>query len=257
MLKTGHHLSADEIRSRYDALTHRGGLGLEFIGRVLALAGDLTGLRILDVGCGKGELLAEIAARYPGSERYGVDLSTARLREAAERSGLRVTLVEADIQKALPFPGAFFDRTFCTETLEHLKDPDRCLREIGRILKADGRAILTVPNATGFAPFHRLGPVIPGRWLRGKLLPYEHPSNTDQPIDTCFAYGEIMSLVRGGGFVVEAVHGSRYFRYLQMLPLFRDLYRLVYPAVEWVMPKLGGQRFAYNLLLRCRKAEVA
>lgn len=253
MLKTGHHLSADEIRSRYDALTHQGGLGPEFIGRVLALAGDLTGLRILDVGCGKGELLAEIAARYPGSERYGVDLSTARLREAAERSGLRVTLVEADIQKVLPFPGAFFDRIFCTETLEHLKDPERCLREIGRILKADGRAILTLPNATGFAPFHRLGKFIPGRWLRGKLLPYEHPSNTDQPIDTCFDYREILELVRAGGFAVEAIDGYRYFRYLQMLPLVRNLYHWVYPAVEWAMQGVGGVRFAYNLLLRCRK----
>lgn len=257
MLKTGHHLSDEEIRARYDALSHRGGLGPEFLGRVLALAGDLTGLVVLDVGCGKGELLAELAARYPGAELYGVDLSTARLREAAERGALKVILAEADVQKSIPFPGGFFDRIFCTETLEHLKDPERCLREVGRVLRADGRAIVTVPNATGFAPFHRLGPVIPGRWLRGRLLPYEHPSNTDQPIDTCFTYGEIMRLIRAGGFEVEATGGYRYFRYLQMLPLVRDLYRLVYPAVERVMPTLGGDRFAYNLLLRCRKPSTA
>lgn len=254
MLKTGHDLSDDEIRVRYDALTHRGGLGPEFIRRVLALAGDLTGLRILDVGCGKGELLAEIAAHFPTSELYGVDLSTARLREAAERAGLRVTLAEADIQNSIPFPAVFFHRIFCTEALEHLKEPERCLAEMRRVLKADGRVIVTVPNATGFAPFHRLAPLIPGRWLRGRLLPYEHPSNTDQPIDTCFVYGEIMRLIRAGGFEVEAIHGYRYLRYLQLLPLVRDLYGWVYPAVERVLPALSGQRFAYNLLLRCRKS---
>jgi ubiquinone/menaquinone biosynthesis C-methylase UbiE len=254
MLKTGHHLSDEEIRSGYEALVGRGGLGPEFIERVLALAGDSTGLKILDVGCGKGELLAEICARFPASEVHGVDFSTARLRDASRRVGLQVALKEADIQKALPFPDASFDRIFCTETLEHLKEPHRCLREMGRVLKADGRMILTIPNASGFAPFNRLGPLIPGRWLRGKLLPYEHPSNTDQPIDTCFAFKEIMELVRVGGFEVEAAAGYRYFRYLQMLPAVRDVYRWIYPGVEWALPKLCGERFAYNLLLRCRKA---
>lgn len=253
MLKTGHHLSDDEIRVGYEALPHRGSLGPEFIRRVLELAGILTGLRILDVGCGKGELLEEITARCAECDLFGVDFSTTRLREASHRVGLRVTLVEADIQKALPFPQAFFDRIFCTETLEHLKAPERCLREIARVLRADGRAILTVPNATGFAPFHRLGSLIPGRWLRAKFLPYEHPSNTDQPIDTCFGYREIVALVQAGGFEIEALRGYRYFRYLQMLPLLRKPYGKVYPAVEWVMPRIGGVRFAYNLLLRCRK----
>lgn len=39
---------------------------------------------------------------------------------------------------------------------------------------------------------------------------------------------------------------------LEILPLVRDLYRLVYPAVERLMPRFGGERFAYNLLLKCR-----
>lgn len=256
MLKTGHDLSDDEIRSRYEAV-ERGSQGPEFIQRVLALAGNLAGLKILDVGCGKGELLAEIAARYAPRDLYGADFSTARVRDASRRVGLKVTLVEADIQKGLPFCEAVFDRIFCTDTLEHLKDPARGLREIGRVLKTDGRVILTAPNATGFAPFHRLGPLIPGRWLRGRLLPYEHPSNTDQPIDTCFVYSEIMKLVRAGGLEVEAMGGYRYFRYLQMLPVVRALYGWIYPGVERVLPKLAGERFAYILFLRCRKAALA
>ncbi len=254
MLKTGHHLSDDQIRARYETLQQRGSLGPDFIRRVLLLAGDLTGLKVLDVGCGKGELLREIRTRYANVELHGVDFSTARLREASHLIGPQVALLEADIQEALPFPEAFFDQIMCTETLEHLKEPTRCLQEIRRILKGDGRVILTLPNATGFAPFHHLSSFVPGRWLRRKLLPYEHPCNTDQPIDTCFVYREILELVRAGGFKIEAIDGYRYFRYLQMLPLIRDLYRRAYPAVERVMPRVGAVRFAYNLLLRCRKA---
>lgn len=253
MLKTGHDLSDEEIRSRYGTLLHRGCQGPELIERVLALAGDLSGLKVLDVGCGKGELLTEISRRYARGELYGVDFSTGRIREAAQGVGLMVSLAEADIQRGLPFRARAFDRVFCTDTLEHLRQPESCLREIWRVLKPDGRVILSVPNATGFAPFHRLGPFIPGRWLRGKLLPYEHPSNTDQPIDTCFVYREIMELVRAGEFDVEGMRGYRYLRYLQMLPVVRDIYRCIYGVVESVLPRLTGERFAYIVLMRCRK----
>jgi SAM-dependent methyltransferase len=254
MLKTGHDRSDEEIRACYETLARLGGLGAEFFQRVLTLAGDLKGLKILDVGCGRGELLAEIAGRCADCGLYGVDVSIPRLRNVPPPIAAKVRLVTADLQKPLPFHDAVFDRVFCTETLEHLRVPERCLREIVRVLRPDGRLILTLPNATGFAPFHRLGFLIPGRWLRAKLLPYEHPYNTDQPIDTCFVYREIMDLVRRGGLEIEAVCGYRYFRYLQMLPVVRDLYRRIYPMVEWLMPKVGGVGFAYNLLLRCRRA---
>jgi ubiquinone/menaquinone biosynthesis C-methylase UbiE len=256
MLKTGHHLSNDEIRARYEDLTHRGDLGPEFLRRVVALAGSLEGLRILDLGCGTGGLLTEIAARQDNCELYGVDFSLTSLQEAANRLAANAILLEADIQ-ALPFPGTFFDRIFCTETLEHLKHPASCFYEIIRVLKDDGLAIVTIPNATGFAPFHLLGPLIPGRWLKSRLLPYEHPSNTDQPIDTLYGYDEIVNLIRTGGLRIDTVDGYRYFRYLQMLPVVRNMYRLMYPLVERLLPKIKGVRFAYNLLLRCSKASIS
>jgi SAM-dependent methyltransferase len=252
VLKTGHQLDDAAIRARYERLGHRGGLGHAFARRVVALAGR-PGHRVADIGCGTGELLGELAAMWPDSELVGVDFAASRLRAAAAAAP-PVTLVDADLGAPLPFGDAAFDTVFCTEVLEHLKDPVGALREIRRVLAAGGRLTLSVPNATGFAPFHRLGGLVPGAWLRGKLLPYEHPLVTDQPIDTCFVYREIVDLVRAAGFTIELVRGYRYFRYLEMLPVVRDLYTPVTPLLERALPRVGGVRFAYNLLLRCRKA---
>jgi SAM-dependent methyltransferase len=250
MLKTGHQLDDATIRARYEHLGHRGGLGRPFARRVIALAGR-PGRRVADIGCGTGQLLGELATAWPASELVGVDFAASRLRTAAAAAP-PVTLVDADLGGPLPFGDGAFDMVFCTEVLEHLKNPLGALREIRRILTPGGRLTLSVPNATGFAPFHRLGPLVPGGWLRGKLLPYEHPANTDQPIDTCWTFGEILTMVATGGFTVEARDGLAYFRYLEMLPVVRNVWRPLIPAVERMLPRLGGTRFAYHVLLRCR-----
>ena len=255
MLKTGHDLTDAEIRRAYDRLPHVGRIGGDFLTRVLDVAGDLGGLRVLDVGAGRGELLAAISTRAPTARRWGLELSPERAGRARAADASRI--VVADIGPGLPFAASSFDRVFCLETLEHLKRPAECLREIVRVLAPGGRVILSLPNATGFTPFHRLGALLPGRWLKGKLLPYEHPLNTGQPIDTCLDFAEILALVLDAGLDIETVRGYRYFRYLEMLPGTRRLYPWLGRTFERLMPRVGGVRFAYNLIVRCRVARGA
>lgn len=255
MLRTGEHLSKPEIAAAYAALGERRGLGEKFRSRVLELAGDLGSKKVLDVGCGYGELLSQAASAYQDAEFFGIDYSPERVKE----SGLaRVKTQRVDIEEErFPFEDAFFDVIFCTEVLEHLREPAGCFREIRRVLKTGGRAIFTVPNGDGFFPFNRFPGIVPGRWLRSKLLPYEHPENTDQPVDTCFEYEEIIGLIKGGGFSVEKISGWRYFRYLQMLPVFRIFYGLLEAPLEAFMNRFGSKRYAYNLFLVCSKSDGA
>ena len=152
MLKTGYNLTKEEIVKKYNVLNQRRGLGKEFNKRVISLAGNLKGKRILDAGCGYGELLVEIAKSYPDSHLYGVDLVDVRIKEVSEKSG-KITIKKGDIQEKIPFEDNYFDLVFCTETLEHLKSPDHCLQEIIRVLKKAGFIVLTMPNGTGFWPF--------------------------------------------------------------------------------------------------------
>ncbi len=255
MLKTGYNLTKEEIVQKYNVLNQRRGLGEEFNQRVISIAGDLSNKKILDAGSGYGELLMEIAKKHPSSHLYGVDLINVRTKEVSEKLA-GIVLKNGDIQEKIPFENNFFDFVFCTETLEHLKNPDCCLREIKRVLVNNGWIIITVPNATGYWPFcylSYLGSLIPTKWLRSRLLPYEHPLNTDQPIDTCYSYEEIIELICRNGLQTKRIDGWRYFRYLQMFPLIRDIYKILYPFVEWFLPKIKMERFAYSLFFLCRK----
>lgn len=255
MLKTGYRLSNKEIVAAYARLGERRGLGPVFVGKALALAGDLRSKKVLDVGCGYGALLGKAAELCAGAELYGIDFSPERVEEAGRAE---VKTIKVDIEaERFPFDDESFDVVFCTEVLEHLREPAGCLSEIRRVLKKNGKVVFSVPNGDGFFPFNRCPALIPGTWLRRKLLPYEHPSNTDQPVDTCYEYGEIIEMIEGGGFLIERTYGWRYFRYLQMLPILRVFYRLLEAPFELLMNRLGLKRYAYNLFLVCSVPRVA
>lgn len=255
MIKTGYRLSKAEIVAAYDKLGERRGLGPVFVGKALGLAGDLAAKKILDVGCGYGALLGKAAELSPGAELYGIDFSPERIKEAGQAE---VKTFKVDIEaERFPFGDGFFDTVFCTEVLEHLREPAGCLNEIRRVLKKGGKVVFSVPNGDGFFPFNRFPALIPGAWLRRKLLPYEHPANTDQPVDTCYEFAEIIKLVESGGFLIESTYGWRYFRYLQMLPIFRVVYGFLEAPFERLMNRLDLKKYAYNLFLVCSAGESA
>jgi ubiquinone/menaquinone biosynthesis C-methylase UbiE len=106
------------------------------------------GSKVLDVGCGAGQLVAELNRR--GYEAWGVDISEAMVnhaREQYESDRFRV----ADIEQ-LPFSDNSFDGIVCLGVLEYLNQDDAALREMWRVLKPGGRAIITTPSS--ICPFY-------------------------------------------------------------------------------------------------------
>ncbi len=244
MIKTGHHLPSDEVTRRYEGLRGHRGMSLEFYDRVLDVAGSLAGLRVLDVGCGDGILLEKAVTRWPTAELWGVDFVVPE--KPVWTHGIR--LVVADLRGDLPFRSRCMDLVISTETLEHLVDPDRCLKEMVRLLRPGGRVVVSIPNATGYFPFHYLGWWIPTRTLRRKFLPYEHPANTEQPVDTMFEFPEIMDLVHRNSLGIQRLVGYRYFRYLLGLRFIGRPYGAFIRWMEPFLERIGAQRFAYNLI---------
>jgi SAM-dependent methyltransferase len=101
------------------------------------------GMRVLDVGCGRGEIVRHCAGL--GIRAYGVDYAPVALRMAQDAGDV----YQADA-KWLPFPTAFFDRVLMFDIVEHLHpwELDQALAEARRVLCHDGRLIIhTAPNA--------------------------------------------------------------------------------------------------------------
>jgi ubiquinone/menaquinone biosynthesis C-methylase UbiE len=117
-----------------------------------ALASVTPGRRVLDVGCGRGEILRHCARL--GAEAYGIDYAPVALDMASKvvadekQSPGKTGVAQADA-KILPFPTQSFDRALIFDVVEHLFpwELDLCLAEIRRVLKPGGVIIVhTAPN---------------------------------------------------------------------------------------------------------------
>ena len=99
------------------------------------------GARVLDVGCGTGEIVARLAARFPGASFVGVDLEEPHLERARARCasfGSRVRFERGDAL-ALQFGDAQFDLAVCRHLLQAVPEARRVLREMVRTLRPGGR----------------------------------------------------------------------------------------------------------------------
>ena len=87
---------------------------------MLALAGDVTGRRILDAGCGAGPLSA--ALRDRGADVTGIDASSGMVALARRRLGDEADLRVADLGDPLPFADGAFDDVVASLVLHYLED---------------------------------------------------------------------------------------------------------------------------------------
>jgi SAM-dependent methyltransferase len=135
------------------------------------------GRRVLDLGCRDGALTQ---AYLDGNEIVGVDAD----REAlAEASRLGIETKWADLDQPLELPDAGFDVVVAGELLEHLRDPQRLVSEVRRVLRPGGTFVASVPNA------YR---------LKGRLLfLLGRPPENDPTHLQMFSAGDVRTLLDG------------------------------------------------------------
>jgi SAM-dependent methyltransferase len=115
--------------------------------QVLDVALPQPGERVLDVACGTGVLARRVAPLVGSNGQVvGLDLSPDMLavaRVLAEREGLAIDWHEGRAE-ALPFADASFDLVVCQHGLQFIPDKPTAVAELRRVLRENGRAVITV-----------------------------------------------------------------------------------------------------------------
>jgi demethylmenaquinone methyltransferase / 2-methoxy-6-polyprenyl-1,4-benzoquinol methylase len=155
----------DRVAGRYDVLNSvmTAGLHHRWRERAAALTGLGPGEAALDVCCGTGDLALELAGHVaPGGRVVGSDFSEPMLdlarEKAAERGADGVRFEWADALE-LPYDAERFDAVTVGFGVRNLADLDRGLREMARVLKPGGRAVIleiTQPTRPPLSLFYSL-----------------------------------------------------------------------------------------------------
>lgn len=122
------------------------------------------GSRVLDLGCGTGELLEHLI-KQRGCTGYGVELDDANLLACMKRG---VNVIQRNLEEGLSiFEDQSFDVVLQLETLQHLRNAEAMLKETARVGKL---GIVSFPN---FAHWPNRLQVLAGRMPVTRALPYE------------------------------------------------------------------------------------
>jgi len=202
--------------------------------RFLELLEEKKNTRILDIGCGAGDLLLMLKERgFQNAE--GLDYSR-KAKTFAEKRGLVITL--CDIEKGQPSLKRKFDVIILGDILEHTFEPEFFLKKTKNLLKENGWLLISVPNAgwylngillTLFPQFLRLSPAF-GVW-----------THCNQ-----FTFYTLKKILRDSGFRIVRLVGvplvqprpkkekisKKIVKFILKLPIkFTDLFSNLYPPI--------------------------
>jgi ubiquinone/menaquinone biosynthesis C-methylase UbiE len=135
----------------------------------------LRGPRVLEVGCGQGDMLAKIKAKLPDARVSGLDISPVMLARCGRRGLPNVVLGSGN---ALPYADAQFDTVLAATWVMRYLHVDVALAEMARVTRPGGRIMFDLPFMAGhwlvvLSRFFRQHPRLWLRYLRDAYLPLD------------------------------------------------------------------------------------
>jgi SAM-dependent methyltransferase len=165
---------------------------------------DLSGQRVLEIGCGRGDFAIWLAGKHPGARISGVDFSPVAIEAAQRRAARAGAGVEFHVGDAedLAFADATFDWVISCECIEHLHHPRRMAREMHRLLRPGGRFVLTTESY-----FNGMLLAWLKHWITGD--PYNSGSGV-QPHENFFLFWTVRRLLEHEGLEVTDTESNGY-----------------------------------------------
>ncbi len=165
---------------------------MRWAGTAQAIGALETDGALLDVGCGEGHLTRRLAELLPGSEVWGLDLSSNAIRTASTRLPAERLVVGSALE--MPFLDGQFSGAVLNNLWEHVGDPVALAREVRRVLRPGGWLVLSTPNRL------RLGAV--SRGLRGHPAPLMSPLHVTE-----YTAGQVEDQLRCAGLAPARTFG--------------------------------------------------
>lgn len=136
------------------------------------------GGRVLDVGCGAGQVVGKLTEA--GFEAWGVDVSEPNIKRARQFSS-RCQFYDG---KRLPFPDAHFCSAGALNVLEHVDEPEAFIAELVRVVEPGGRIVLSSPNflrVLGFRDYHPRMRGLCSKWQNWKRMQAKRSQMQKEP----------------------------------------------------------------------------
>jgi ubiquinone/menaquinone biosynthesis C-methylase UbiE len=166
---------------------------------VLEYLGPVSGLRVLEVACGRGGFarhLARAGAQVTACDFSSAALRATRVKLCSNGQPPPAALVQGDAQN-LPFADNSFDVLVSCETIEHLPAVQSALNEMFRVTRPGGRLFLTTPNYFNFMGLYEI------------YARFRHPArHSDQPFDRRQWFPQVHRWIRRAGWTILRTDGT-------------------------------------------------
>jgi malonyl-CoA O-methyltransferase len=159
---------------------------------VRAALGDVQGLSVLDMGCGTGRHSLWCAKQ--GANVTAVDFSAGMLAAARGKPfANRVNFLQLDLHEEMPFEDASFDVIVSGLVLEHIRDLGLFFTRARRVLKPEGRAVISAMH--------------PAMFLRGSQARFTDPGSGEvvQPGSIAYTISDFVMAAVGAGFQIGSI----------------------------------------------------
>lgn len=195
------------------------------------------GTRLLEIGSGMGHLVGQLEDTF---DTYGMDLNHWAVRQS--KAVIQKTNLQTASAQELPYKDGAFNVVIIKHIVEHLPDPQKAIREIGRVTEPGGTLILATPNLDSM-----LKP-----WKGDRWIGYQDPTHISLKRPA-----EWLSFIQGAGFELVKVFSDGFWDvpYVRFVP--RQIQKLFFGSLGGVQAITGfvflPMRWGESVLVIARK----